>query len=314
MRFLIFAVAMKLKRYWLKRKIKTNLEMLLLMLDHGAPFEEIRMFLNLNVHSLDEIYSLLFQRASVHEHEYICLKLSIKDQFLKHSVLTKIAMKNAYSLVLIGSALAMLGFYKLEFHPLMTSITQSFGQSTAPFSMQVLIVNAVLIVVVVLVALALGVGLFAWKFRPFFIVVLLRYSSLFKMIASIRIVDHYTTGFAYFGTVNMTHQVLKGLFRQHSIAFLIDALDRGMDQGNLIFQNLNPHLFDGYLNRVSAGFATIDIEKLHASYFAITLQRIDVSVKKLSRTLKLIAIILVGVAIYVFYTSLLIPLNVMEAL
>ena len=314
MRFLIFEMLMRLKRYWMKHKLLMRLEMLILMLDNNAPFAEIRTYLKLKVSSLQEVYRLLFKQELEGVDAYICLKISIKDRFLKQNLIKKILIQNAYSFILIMCSLAMFVFYSLEFHPLIAAITADFGHHESALPLQLFLVNGVLVGVGISGVIGVVLGVFALQFRAFFTLILLRNSKLFKMLTTSRLIHHYHLGFHFYHSLNMTHRMIKGLFRKDALSFLIDSLDAKMDQGHLIFQNLDPWLFDGYLNMVSAGYSKIDMDALYDAYFDLTMQRINMAVKTLSRILKLVAILFVGMAIYVFYTSLLIPLKVMEAL
>lgn len=290
---------------------------MMIMLENGASYDAISKFVGIPIQSIQDLIKSIpwskkygessnFEYAHLHSlMAYESSRSNLKNKVYKHLL---------YSFLLMVVSWFMVFFYTKLFYPILKDLVVDFDMDISILAIQKSLANTILLFGF-LVILLLFVCLLIYKIFPELSLLYLQKNvPLFRIYNTYQFVllyrnfnDYFTNHFESINGINM-------MFHRSMLGFIASYIDSHVREGNLVFQHHDTWMVDPYLSILNEGLDHLDIESNCDLYLCLTDARVEAKLKRLGYFFKVLSIFMVMLVIYIFYSSLMVPLNVMEVL
>lgn len=299
-----------------KQEYLNDLEINLNYLEHGLKFEE----LNYDESLSDYIY-ICFPKDSEKLLEHLPPFQTL--QFLKNyydfssDLKRKIFKEMLYSLVLLIMGLLLSYFYVYRFEPSIRSLLIDYGTNVSMLNRYRILLQGLIIVMNTFVMfLVLVVFMIQSKDLKIMInVILLGHSSLYKKLISYQ----YTMMLLLFMQFDMKTSDMVSFLREASIGdinkWLLYHVESQLSDGLMIHECFEIRYFDQYLiDFMALGYHHQDVYSYLNKYCAMSSKDLDVKIKKIARFFKMFVFSYLVIIVAIFYSTLYLPLQLLEVL
>lgn len=284
------------------------------MLENSVTIDSISEIFGMKIKDLSDLVGVLLNKKDNKTYEYIHLKMSLEFQNNKSRTLKSFTSSFMYSFILFLIATFMLIFYLFGFMPIIEGMLIDFGLPLNTLYLQKVICSIFLVGIAVMVILLVMILAFYTVFPDICKLILLKKSKLCRILATSITLNQYAIAYGYSQSHDETIKTIKFLYSKGFINLQAQHIDSNVKKGNLIFQGHDSWMIDSYLSMITKGLDRIEVKSVVSSYQVLSQEQCEVIIKRYAAILKIIVIIFVGFVIYIFYSSLMMPLNAMEVL